>query len=68
MKLNTTLIICSEEINDIMKTVKSLEKSGLLIKELSETITHEAKERKGGFLSMLFLSISQYAFSVYNRC
>ena len=28
----TTLIICNEEMNDIMKIIKSLEESGLLIK------------------------------------
>ena len=36
-----------------MKTVKSLEDSGLLIKGVSETIKNDAKEQKGGFLSML---------------
>ena len=36
-----------------MKIVKSLEKSGLLIKIVSETIKNEAKEQKGEFLSML---------------
>ena len=40
-------------MNDIMKLVKSLEDSGLLIKEVSETIQNEAKEQKGRFLSML---------------
>ena len=48
-----TLIISNEEINDIMKIVKSLEESGLLIKVVSETIKNEAKEQKEGFLSML---------------
>ena len=33
--------------------VKSPEGSGLLLKEVSETIENEAKEQKGGFLSML---------------
>ena len=36
-----------------MKIVKSLEDSGLLLKGVSETIKKEAKEQKGGFLSML---------------
>ena len=36
-----------------MKIVKFLEDSGLLIKGVSETIQNEAKEQKGGFLSML---------------
>ena len=34
----TALIISNEEMNDIMKIVKSLEESGLLIKDVSETI------------------------------
>ena len=49
----TTLIFSNEEINDIMKMDKSPEESGLLIKSLRETIKNEAKEQKGGFLSML---------------
>ena len=35
---STALIILNEEIKDIMKIVKSLEESGLLIKGISETI------------------------------
>ena len=46
----TTLI---NEMNDILKIVKSIENSGLLLKGVSETIQHEAKEQRGGFLSML---------------
>ena len=48
----TTLIISNDEIN-ILKIVKSLEDSGLLLKGVSETIQHESKEQRGGFLSML---------------
>ena len=51
---NTTLIISNKEMNDIMKIVKSLEESGVLIKKVSETIKNEAKEQKGGFLGMLY--------------
>ena len=40
-------------MEDVMKIVKSLEESGLLIKGISETIKNEAKEQKGRFLSML---------------
>ena len=40
----TTLIISNEEMNDIMKIVKSLEDTGLLVKDVSETIKNEAKE------------------------
>ena len=32
-------------MNDIMKIVKALEKSGLLIKGVSETIKNEAKKK-----------------------
>ena len=49
----TALIISNEEIEDIMRIVKSLEESELLIKEISETIKNEAKEQKGRFLGML---------------
>ena len=40
------LIISNEEMNDFIKIVKFLEASGLLIKDLSETIKNEAKEQK----------------------
>ena len=40
-------------MGDILKIVKSLEDSGILLKGVSETIEHEAKEQRGGFLSML---------------
>ena len=40
-------------MEDILKTVKSLKKSGLLVKRISETIKNEIKEQKGGFLPML---------------
>ena len=49
----TTLMISNNEMNDIIKIVKSLEDSGVLLKGISKTIQHEAKEQKGGFLSML---------------
>ena len=39
-------------MKDIVKIVKSLEDSGLLLKGISEIIQNEAKGQKGGFLSM----------------
>ena len=54
----TTLMILNEKMNDIMKIVNSLEKSGLLIKAVSETIKNEAKEQKGEFLTMLLGTLS----------
>ena len=49
----TTLIISNDEMDDILKIVKSLEDSNVLLKGVSETIQHEAKEQRVGFLSML---------------
>ena len=40
-------------MKDIIRIVKSLEDSGFVSKVVSETIQNEAKEQKGGFLSML---------------
>ena len=50
---NTALIISNNEIDDIIKIVKSLEDSSLLLKGVTETARNEVKEQKGGFLSML---------------
>ena len=52
-----TLIISKEEINDFMKIVRRLQESGLLIKNVSETIKNEAKEQKGGFIGMLLSTL-----------
>ena len=45
----TTLTISNEEMNGIMKIIKSLEESGLLIKRVSEAIKNEAKNKKEDF-------------------
>ena len=47
------LIIEQEDMNDIMKIIKALENSGILLKGVTKTIENETKEQKGGFLSML---------------
>ena len=49
----TTIIISNDEIEDIIKIVKSLEDSVFLLKGVTETVQNEVKEQKGGFLSML---------------
>ena len=56
--VTTTLIISNDEMDDILKIVKSLEDSGLLLKGVSETIQHESKEQRGGFISMLLGTLS----------
>ena len=52
---NTTLIISNNEIEDIIKIIKSFEDSGLLIEGVTKTVQNEVKEQKGGFLSMLLV-------------
>ena len=49
----TVLIMPNEEMEDVMKIVKSLEESGLSIKGISETINNEAKDQKDRFLGIL---------------
>ena len=53
----TTLIISNTEMKEIIEIVKPLEDSGLLLKGVSETNQNEAKEQKGGFLSMLLVTL-----------
>ena len=48
-----TLIISNEEVNDIIKIIRALEDSNILLKVVSKTIKNETKEQKGAFLSML---------------
>ena len=43
---HTTLIISNDEINDIIKIIKSLEDSGLLLKGVTETVQNEVKKQK----------------------
>ena len=50
---NTVLIISNNEMEDIIKIVKFLGNSRLLLKGVTETIQNEAKEQKDGFLSIL---------------
>ena len=48
---NTVLIISNDEIQDIIKIVKSLEDSGLLLKGVTETLQNEVKNKKVDFLA-----------------
>ena len=55
-----TLIISNDEIKDIIKTVKSLEDFGLLLKGVSKTIIQsEAKKQKEGLFSMLLGTLGE---------
>ena len=47
------LIIEEEDMQDIIKIIKELENSDILLKGISKTIENEIKEQRGGFLGML---------------
>ena len=47
------LIISNDDMQDLLKIVKSLEDSGILLSGITETVKNEVKEQKGVFLSML---------------
>ena len=47
------LIIEEEDMQDIIKIIKELENSDILLKGVSKTIENEIKGQRGGFLSML---------------
>ena len=51
------LIMSNEEMNGIMKIVKSLEESGLLRKGVSESIKNESKKQKRVFSCMLLATL-----------
>ena len=53
----TTLIISNEEVNEIMEIVQALESSGILLNGVTETIKNETKEKKGGFLVKLLVTL-----------
>ena len=53
----TTLIISNEEINDMMKIIKTLEDSRVLLNGVTKTIENEAKQQKVGFLGMLLSTL-----------
>ena len=51
----TALLISNEEMQQVMKIVKSLDESGLLIKGVSETIKMKQKNKKVNFLACYFV-------------
>ena len=46
-------LIIEEDMQDIIKIIKELKNSDILLKGVSKTIENEIKEQRGGFLSML---------------
>ena len=55
--LSATLIISNNEMEDIIKIVKSFEDSGLLLKGVTETVQNEVKKQKVGILSLLLATL-----------
>ena len=53
-----TLFISNEDMNDIIKIIKSLEDSGVLIDGVTETVKHEIKYQEGGFLGALLAPLA----------
>ena len=50
---HATLIISNDYMQDLLKKVKSLEDSGMLLDGITEALKNEVQEQKGGFLCML---------------
>ena len=48
-----TLVILNEDMDDILRIIKSRENLDSLIDGVSETVKHETKKQEGGFLGML---------------
>ena len=48
-----TLFISAENVNDIIRIIKSLEDSGIFIDGVTETVKHEIKKQEGEFLSAI---------------
>ena len=49
------LIISNEIMADVLKIIKFLEKSGLILKDVGGTIRNEAKEQKRVFFGLLLI-------------
>ena len=60
----------NEDMDDIVRIIKSLESSGVLIDGVSETIKHENKKQEGGFLGILldFRCFNARQFFDWKRC
>ena len=54
---HATLIISTDDMQNLLKIVKSIEDSGILLDGITETVKKEVKEQKCGFLSMLLSTL-----------
>ena len=53
-----TLFILNEDMNDIVKIVKSLDDSDVLFDDITETVKHEIKKQEGRFLGVLLAPLA----------
>ena len=44
-------------MNDVMEIIQALEDSNILLKRVTKTVKNETKGQKGGFLSMLLVTL-----------
>ena len=62
-----TLFISNEDMNDIIKIIKSLEDSDVLVEGFTETVKNEKKQKqKGGFLGAFVLTFSCFITAASN--
>ena len=47
------LFISNEDVDDIIKIIKSLGNSGILIVRITKAVEHQIKKQEGGFLGAL---------------
>ena len=53
-----TLFISNEDMDDIIRIIRSLEDLAVLIDEVNETEKHEIKKEEGGFPGALLASLA----------
>ena len=53
-----TLFISIEDMNDIIKIIKSIEDLGVLINGITATVKHDTKKQAGGFIGALLAPLA----------
>ena len=53
-----TSFISDEDLNDVIKIIKSLENSGVLIDGVTEAVKHEVEKQEGGFFGALLAHLA----------
>ena len=52
------LFISYEDINDMIKIIKSLQDTNVLLDGINEIVKHKTKKQEGGFLSALLIPLT----------